>query len=126
MIDLRPKIIVDEKRRIGDWEIDTIVGKDHQQAVLSIVDRVSKFTHLKKLNNKTSIATRLALIEVLTQYKHIVHTITSDNGTGFADHEKASKKLEADFFFAHPYSSWGRGLNENTNGLVRQYLKKGS
>lgn len=53
-------------------------------------------------------------------------TITSDNGSEFANHEKISSKLKADFYFAHPYSSWERGLNENTNGLVRQYLKKGS
>ncbi len=125
MIDDRPKI-VEEKNRIGDWEIDTIIGKNHKQAVLSIVERVSKYTLLKKLEIKTSAATKVAVIEALKGYQGVVHTITSDNGCEFAQHEEISKQLEADFFFAHPYSSWERGLNENTNGLVRQYLKKGS
>jgi IS30 family transposase len=125
MIDERPKI-VDEKSRIGDWEIDTIIGKNHKQAVLSVVERVSKFTILRKLDYKTSAATKTALMEALAEYKDYVHTITSDNGTEFAKHEEVSLQLDADFFFAHPYSSWERGLNENTNGLVRQYLKKSS
>jgi IS30 family transposase len=81
---------------------------------------------LKKLQRKTSEATKIALTEALAVYKDYVHTITSDNGSEFARHEEVSMELNADFFFAHPYSSWERGLNENTNGLVRQYLKKGS
>ena len=124
MIDDRPKI-VDQKIRIGDWEIDTIIGKDRKQAILSIVERVTKFTILKKLKSKNSVDTRKALVDALRPYKSLVHTITSDNGTEFADHQKASFELDADFYFAHPYSSWERGLNENTNGLIRQYLKKG-
>ena len=123
MIDERPKV-VDEKTRIGDWELDTIIGKNHQQAVLSAVERVSKFTILKKLPRKTSQLTTKALVDALADYKKVVHTLTSDNGSEFAGHEAVSIELEADFFFAHPYSSWERGLNENTNGLVRQYLKK--
>lgn len=125
MIDERPKV-VDEKSRIGDWELDTIIGKNQHQAVLSAVERVSKFTLLKKLTRKTSQLTTKALIDSLTEYKQFVHTLTSDNGSEFAGHEVVSMELQADFFFAHPYSSWERGLNENTNGLVRQYLKKGT
>lgn len=125
MIDERPNV-VDDKSRFGDWEIDTIIGKNQQQAVLSIVERRSKFTLLKKLPRKTSKHAANALIEALEQYKFVVHTLTSDNGSEFAKHEQVSAELEADFFFAHPYASWERGLNENTNGLVRQYIKKGS
>jgi IS30 family transposase len=125
MIDERPKI-VDEKTRIGDWEIDTIIGKNQKQAILSMVERFSKFTILKKLEHKTSEATKAAVTTALVEYKNLVHTITSDNGCEFARHEEISMTLEADFFFAHPYTSWERGLNENTNGLVRQYVKKGS
>lgn len=125
MIDERPKI-VDEKSRIGDWEIDTIIGKNQKQAILSIVERVSKFTVLKKLERRTSEITKIAMVEALAAYKNHVHTITSDNGCEFAKHDEISLELNADFFFAHPYSSWERGLNENTNGLVRQYIKKGS
>lgn len=125
MIDERPKI-VDEKTRIGDWEIDTIIGKNQQQAILSMVERVSKFTILKKLRHKNSDMTKAAMIEALTEHKNLVHTITSDNGCEFAKHEEIGLALNADFYFAHPYSSWERGVNENTNGLVRQYIKKSS
>lgn len=125
MIDERPKI-VDEKSRIGDWEIDTIIGKNQKRAILSIVDRASKFTILRKLENRTSEATKIALINALESYANQVCTITSDNGSEFAKHEEISQILKVDFYFAHPYSSWERGLNENTNGLVRQYIKKGA
>src|SRR5207237_493128 len=85
MIDEPPKI-VDEKSRIGDWEIDTIIVKNHKEAVLSIVERISKFTILRKLQHKTSEITKMAVIEALAAYKDNVHTITSDNGTEFASH----------------------------------------
>lgn len=124
-IDERPKI-VDEKNRIGDWEIDTIIGKQRQQAVVSIVERFSKKTILKKVVRKTANAVAIATIEGLRPIFKNVLSITADNGSEFAYHELISKELETEFYFAHPYSSWERGLNENTNGLVRQYLKKGS
>lgn len=124
-IDERP-VIVDDKHRIGDWEIDTIIGKDRKQAIVSIVERVSKKTVLRKVKAKTAELVTKATISVLKPYSDRVLTITGDNGSEFAYHEKIADKLEADFYFAHPYSSWERGLNENTNGLVRQYLKKGS
>jgi IS30 family transposase len=124
-IDERPKI-VDERKRIGDWEIDTIIGKQRQQAVLSIVERFSKKTILKKVSKKSACAVASATIDGLKAYSHLVLSITGDNGSEFAYHETISKELKTDFYFAHPYSSWERGLNENTNGLVRQYLKKGS
>lgn len=124
-IDERPKV-VDEKSRIGDWEVDTIIGKNQKQAVLSIVERKTKYTILRKLERKTGEATKLAISDALMDYKDYVHTITSDNGLEFAKHQEISLELNVDFYFAHPYSSWERGLNENTNGLIRQYLKKGS
>ena len=124
-IDERPAI-VDKKTRIGDWEIDTIIGKNHKQAIVSIVERVSKKTVLAKVTSKTAELVSASTIAGLTPFFDNVLTITGDNGVEFAFHEKISKALEADFYFAHPYSSWERGLNENTNGLVRQYLKKGS
>jgi transposase, IS30 family len=125
MIDERPTIVA-ERSRVGDWEMDTIIGKNQKQAVLSIVERITKFTILKKLERRTCEVTKHAIIEALKIYKDFVYTITSDNGSEFARHEEISLELDVDFFFAHPYSSWERGLNENTNGLVRQYLKKGS
>ena len=124
-IDERPKI-VDEKARMGDWEIDTIIGKNRKHAVVSIVERKTKFTILKKVNQKTAENVSLATIDALKAYPNSVLSITADNGSEFAKHETIAKQLNTDFFFAHPYSSWERGLNENTNGLVRQYLKKGT
>lgn len=122
-IEKRPEI-VNKKERVGDFEIDTIIGKSHQGAILSIVDRKTKLTKLKLLPNKKSDNTAQALIESLNPIKDHVHTITSDNGKEFAGHELVSSQLKAQFFFAQPYHSWERGLNENTNGLVREYFPK--
>lgn len=124
-IDDRPSI-VDEKKRIGDWEIDTIIGKNHKQAIVTIVERISKKAVLRKVTAKTAEQVAQATISGLSSMSNLILTITGDNGSEFAYHEKIAEALEADFYFAHPYSSWERGLNENTNGLIRQYLKKGS
>lgn len=124
-IEDRPKI-VDEKSRIGDWEIDTVIGKNHKGAFVTIVDRVSKFTIIAKVPTKHADGVTAATIKTLSLYAGVVHTITSDNGTEFAGHEEIAKQLNTQFYFAHPYSSWERGVNENTNGLIRQYVKKGS
>lgn len=124
-IDDRPSI-VDDKSRIGDWEIDTIVSKCRKQAIVTIVERKSKKAVLKKVRAKTAELVTNATIAGLKSISDYVLTITGDNGSEFAHHQKISKTLSADFYFAHPYSSWERGLNENTNGLVRQYVKKGS
>lgn len=125
MIDERPAI-VEEKSRIGDWEIDTIIGKNHKQAIVSMVERKTKFTILKKVPRKTAQNVTEAIIQGLKDHTDRVLTITADNGSEFAHHDNISIQLDIDFFFAHPYASWERGLNENTNGLVRQYIKKGS
>lgn len=87
---------------------------------------MSKKTVLKKVSFRTSALVTKATIDGLKPFSHLTHTLTADNGSEFAGHEIISKVLNMDFYFAHPYSSWERGLNENTNGLVRQYLKKGS
>jgi len=125
MIDKRPKI-VEKKRRIGDFEIDTVIGKNHKGALVTVVDRKSKFTLIKKVPSKEAEVVKKALIEMMQPIKAITHTLTSDNGKEFAYHKDISSALEADFYFAHPYHSWERGLNEHTNGLIRQYLPKKS
>ena len=122
-IDLRPAI-VDNKERIGDWEIDTVIGKSHKGALLTIVERKSKYTLIQKLSYKRSRLVADATIDLLAPYHDKVFTITSDNGKEFADHQRISKQLTAKVYFAHPYHSWERGLNENTNGLIRQYFPK--
>ena len=122
-ISKRPKI-VDNKTRIGDWEVDTIIGKYHQGSIVTIVDRKSRFTLMRILPTKEDIGVSNAIIELLYPIKQFTHTITSDNGKEFTFHENISKSLNTDFYFCDPYSSWQRGLNEHTNGLIRQYIPK--
>lgn len=124
-ISERPAI-VQQRCRLGDWEADTIVGKGHQQAIVSLTERKSKLTLLAKVEQATAEAVEAAIARLLGPLAQRVHTITSDNGREFAHHQQIASKLQADFYFAHPYASWERGLNENTNGLVRQYFPKGS
>jgi IS30 family transposase len=122
-IEQRPAI-VEERSRIGDWEADTIIGKNHRQAIVSLVERKTGFTLIHKVERKTAQAVSDAMTRLLKPHRGRVHTITSDNGREFADHEAISKQLQASFYFAHPYASWERGTNENTNGLIRQYFPK--
>ena len=122
-IDDRPAI-VDSKRRFGDWEGDTVIGKGHRGALVTLVERKSKYTVIRSVLNKTAEAVRNAVADGLAPYISWVHTITYDNGREFTDHEGMASDLNADIYFAHPYSSWERGLNENTNGLIRQYFPK--
>jgi len=91
---------------------------------VTIVERVTRFTVSQRVASKSAADVAAATITLLTPFKKLVHTITSDNGKEFAYHEKISKKLACDFYFAHPYHSWERGLNENTNGLLRQDFPK--
>ena len=122
-IEQRPAF-VDERHRIGDWEVDTIIGHHHKQAIVSLVERKSGFVLIRKVERKTAQAVSKAVICLLRPYQQQVLTITSDNGREFAGHERISKQLGADFYFAHPYASWERGSNENANGLIRQYFPK--
>ena len=122
-IEDRPSV-VDDKLRIGDWEIDTVIGKGHSGALVTIVERVTNFTVSARVNSKSADEVMKATIKLLKPYKDCVLSITADNGKEFAYHEKISAALSTEFYFAHPYSSWERGLNENTNGLLRQYFPK--
>ena len=124
-IDERPAIVA-EKARIGDWEIDTVIGQNHQGALITIVDRVSKFTLIKKVDSKHAEVVTAATISLLRPYLNKTLTITADNVKEFAEHETIKEQLSANVYFAHLYCSWERGLNENTNGLIRQYFTKGS
>ena len=124
-IEQRP-VIVEEKSRIGDWEIDTMIGQNHKGTLVTIVDRKSNFVLIKKVDTKHAEGVTAATIALLEPYNDKVFTITADNGKEFAGHETMSQELGVDVYFAHPYSSWERGLNENTNGLIRQYFPKGS
>jgi len=122
-IDERPECI-NNKQRVGDWEIDTIVGKDNKGAIVTIAERATAFVLIAKLNGKNAQELAEAVVKLMIPFKELVLSITSDNGTEFAMHKYISKRLDALFYFAHPYSSWERGLNEYTNRLIRQYIPK--
>ncbi len=123
MIDDRPEI-VNQKQRLGDWEIDTIVSKQHKSAIVTLVERVSKKTLIGQVGSKRSDFVRDQVIRLLSSLKAYVFSITADNGGEFSQHERIAAALETHVYFAHPYHSWERGLNENTNGLIRQYIPK--
>ena len=118
--------MVDQKIRFGDLEIDTIVGSNHKGAILTINDRLTSFCWIELLKGRNAKELADAAVRRLLPVKEHIRTITSDNGKEFAEHKCIAEKLGVDFFFAHPYHSWERGANENTNGLIRQYIPKGS
>ena len=117
---------VEAKARIGDWEGDTIIGAQHQGAIVSYVERHSKLTRLKLVKKKTAELVTQATIEIMRDLSllHPIYTVTYDNGKEFSNHAAIAEALGTQCYFAQPYHSWERGLNEHTNGLVRQYLPK--
>lgn len=124
-IQERPAI-VERKIRIGDWEGDTVVGKNHKGALVTLVDRKSKLTLIGKVDRYTAEAVEKTIISLMDLLPRRNYTLTVDNGKEFAGHESIADTLQIKVYFADPYSAWQRGLNENTNGLIRQYVPKGS
>ena len=123
-IDERPAVVA-KRSRIGDWEGDTMIGKNHKGALVTMVERKSLYTIIDAVVRKTAAAVRRVIVTGLTLHKDRVYTLTYDNGKELTEHEQIAKELRAKIYFAHPYSSWERGLNEDTNGLIRQYFPKG-
>jgi len=124
-IDKRPKI-VEKRERFGDLEVDLIIGKNHNQAILTVNDRASGMLKMQKVKSKEANIVAKAIISILEDWEPFLHTITADNGKEFANHQMVANNLNIDYYFAHPYHSWERGSNENLNGLIRQYFPKGS
>lgn len=122
-IDERPPF-VEQRQRLGDWEADTVMGKDHHNALVSLVERRSRLTLLQPVIPCRAEQVSQVMISLLRPMTDRVHTITTDNGKEFAAHVQIAAALQTSFFFAHPYSAWERGTNENTNGLIRQYFPK--
>jgi IS30 family transposase len=122
-IDERPAL-VNHRRRVGDWEVDTLLGKRHKPVLITLTERKSRFTLLGKVAQRTARAVQNQIYRLLLPVADKVHTLTSDRGKEFACHEHIAQLLQLDFYFAHPYAAWERGTNENTNGLLRQYLPK--
>jgi IS30 family transposase len=122
-IDERPEA-ANNRERIGDWEADTMIGKDHKGVLVTLDDRLSKLRLAAALKSKHAKGVTETIIKLLEPIKDWVHTITFDNGKEFAFHEAISKSLDCQSYFAKPYHSWERGQNENANGLLRQYFPK--
>ena len=121
----RPSII-NRRGRYGDWEIDTVIGKQGTGAMVTLLERKSSFYIVKKVSSKQADVVADATIEMLQPFKSLVHSITSDNGKEFAEHQRIGRELNTDVYFADPYASYQRGANENANGLLRQYVPKGT
>ena len=124
-IGQRPSV-VDERSRLGDWEADLVLGAQGTGAIVTLAERKSRIYLTKKVFSKDAGEVSRAIISMLSSYKDVCHTITFDNGGEFSEHRAIAKALEAETYFAHPYASHERGLNENTNGLLRQFIPKGT
>ncbi|GJL70241.1 MAG: IS30 family transposase [Nitrospirales bacterium] len=122
-IDERPAVVT-TRQRLGDCEGDTVIGKGHREVFVTLVERKSKYTVLEGVQHKTAAAVRKAVARGLRPHQARVQTMTYDNGREFSDHAGMAKDLKARIYFAHPYASWERGVNENTYGLIRQFFPK--
>ena len=122
-ISERPEHI-EQRRQVGHWEGDTVIGAAHKQAIVTLVERKSGFAVLAKVSTKTTDLVRRAIEIKLKPLCSRVKTLTVDNGKEFADHQAVDQALGIQTFFADPYCSWQRGSNENFNGLLRQYIPK--
>jgi IS30 family transposase len=116
---------VNDRIELGHWEGDTVMGADQRHCVLTLVERVTGYLVMKKLSARNKQQAAAALSQAISQHRDRVATITLDNGTEFHDYERVEQRHSVAFYFATPYHSWERGTNENTNGLIRQYLPKG-
>jgi transposase, IS30 family len=124
-ISERPAIVA-RKIRVGDWEGDTVVSAGRKGGLLTLVERKTKLTKIALLSRASAAATRKAAVRRLRPIGNAVHTITFDNGKEFSAHQDIASALDAKIFFATPYHAWERGLNENTNGLIRDFFPKGT
>ena len=115
---------MEQKARLGDWECDTVIGVDRKSVLVTVVDRATLYTACSRVLSRSAQVVSQAIIRLLRPFKERVQTLTFDNGTEFVKHEAIAHALEATTYFAHPYASWERGINENTNGLLRQFFPK--
>jgi len=123
-IDERPDV-VNQRTRIGDWEADTVIGKQGGAVLVTLVERKTRWSMIGKAPNRTAQEVTTVILKRLQPLMSQVQTLTYDNGKEFAKHQEISKDLHCSGYFAHPYHSWERGLNENTNGFIRQFFPKG-
>lgn len=115
---------VERRRRMGHWEIDTVLGGRGKDCILTMVERKTGYLLIGKLKARTSEEAARATLELINRHREKVKTITADNGTEFHGYARIEERSAVKFYFATPHHSWERGTNENTNGLIRQYLPK--
>ena len=115
---------IDKRLQVGHWECDTVIGANHKQAIVTVVERKSGYAVMAKVSNKTADLVGAAIIEALNPLKARVKTLTYDNGKEFSGHARIDEALGSTGYFARPFASWERGSNENFNGLLRQYVPK--
>jgi len=114
----------ERRREIGHWEIDTVIGKGGKHCIVSLVERLTGCVLIGKLHERTVAALNHRLLQLISGYPHLFKTITADNGTEFHGYRQIEELTGTRIYFATPYHSWERGTNENTNGLIRQYIPK--
>ena len=116
----------EQRQEIGHLEGDTVIGSDKHHCVLTLVDRKTGYVAIEKMTARTKEQANAAMCRAIDKFCCTVKTITLDNGTEFHGYQDVQVKKAVEIYFATPYHSWERGTNENTNGLIRQYLPKGS
>lgn len=124
-ISMRPRS-VEERTYLGHWEIDTVIGKGSKDCIVTLVERKSGYVQIGKLKNRTKQELNQKTMELIRDPDTYYDTITADNGTEFHGYKEIERKTGVVFYFATPYHSWERGTSENTNGLIRQYLPRGT
>jgi len=124
-ISERP-LAVEARIELGHWEIDTVMGCGSKHCIVTLVERAMGYTLIGQLNDRTTESLNRRVIELMKSSGKAFKTITADNGTEFYQYEMIEQATGVTFYFATPHHSWERGTNENTNGLIRQYLPKNS
>ena len=120
-----PPKFINDRQRIGDWEIDTIMGKTGHSVLLTVVDRLSRMALIKKIDHKETGDVKQGLIDLLGSIpKEFVHSLTPDHGREFLSLDEVQERLGVTIYWPDPYSPEQRGTNENTNGLIREYFPK--
>jgi len=112
------------RRELGHWEIDTVMGQGSDHCIVTLVERAAGFTLIGKLRSRTAAELNRRVLQMIQSSPYPFKTITADNGTEFHSYAEIERKTGVKFYFATPHHSWERGTNENTNGLIRQYLPK--
>jgi IS30 family transposase len=115
---------VESRQELGHWEMDTIVSASDRHCVVTLVERATGCVLLGKLRSRSVAATNRRVVQLIRRHRHLFKTITVDNGTEFHGYREVERATGTTFFFATPYHSWERATNENTNGLIRQYIPK--